>query len=211
MSTCVRENTAQHYLGQWGGFGTVNNDEEVIFAVFATTPVNGSKLDHTAFEPKQLKRNNLSLARGQFTSRRTFFNKVVTPQKGALTGISVADVSILRQMRADIKLGAETKNVRSICVLDCVERSDFDGHAAVGYCEDIDAALAGVSLPSREKMLKTIRRKIGLDLASAFSDVTHHSSKSWPSSIEVLRSRLWSLCRVLKAELRSIVPTGVRS
>jgi hypothetical protein len=211
MSNCIKEATTQHYLGLWGGFGPVSNAEDVVIAVFRDHAHAGNTFGTEVFERKQLKRNNLSLGRNKCTTKRTFVSRVVTPgesQKGPLVGIRKASVSRLRQMRADIVTRAGTTTVRSICILDSVQRPDFCGHATAGYCEDIAAVVdkedSGLSHRQRDNLLKTIREKIELDLQQEFSDIGTLDAGSWaPTAFIVMKYHLNSVCRGLKARFNT--------
>jgi hypothetical protein len=196
MTDCVEERRTQHYRGAWFGFGPVQDDERIIFAVFDTTKVNDCRLTAKSFDNKQLSANNESIVRSSFVARAVFDQMVVErgkPEKGNLVGIAWADVSNVRQLKAEFNLGRPTTiNVRAFCVLDRVERGDFDGHAAMGYAETPN----GVS----EGQLGKVRPFIRMDLANTFSQIVDPASHQWPSRLEVFRRRVASIIRAFRAK-----------
>lgn len=150
------------------GFGPVRPEEAVLLAVFESTkrdPITQRILPE-AFTPKRLKDYDLSLARRAHTGRPEFDQHVVGP-KIAL-GDQLVDVATARSRRffemtfvcEEIKPPVQG---RAVCLLDIVEPTDHDGHAALGYSED-QSALS-------EKQKKKVRARIHHDLADAFGDL----------------------------------------
>jgi hypothetical protein len=74
--------------------------------------------------------------------------------------------------------------VKGFSVYDRVEFGDFDGHATMGYAENI--AELGISSPKHHSKL---REKLGLDLAEAFSDIVSLDAVSWRCRLQILIAR----------------------
>jgi hypothetical protein len=192
MVECAEEIQSQHHRAPWFGFGTVGNNERVVFAIFEKTPRAGSALSESSFENNKLKKNNQSLARGWFVTRSLFDRKIVRREvsnNGALIGIAWAEVSKLREIQADVKLNARTVKVRALCILDRVEKDDCDGHAAMGYEE---TGALNLSLAQ----LGTVRKKIRYDLANTFSKIAEADNFAWPRYWDVFVGRIRSILRV---------------
>jgi hypothetical protein len=197
MTDCIEERESKHYRAPWFGFGIVRDNERVVFAVFDRTPLSGSALKENSFDGNKLKKNNQSLARDLFVTKRIFDRKIVRRDEsnnGAFLGIVWASVSKIREIRADVKLNAGTVKVRAICVLDRVEAGDCDGHATMGY-EETEAL--GLS----KEQLGKVRKRIRYDLANAFSNVTDAKEFLWPGAWNILLVR----CEVIKGIFREKV------
>jgi len=172
---CERETTTQHHGGPAGSFGPVQNDEQIVFAVFDDIERDGLELQANSFDNNDLKRTQLSLARGRHTARATFDQHVVRPgtnPRGALVGVAKVLVDEVRKILATIRLNSGTESVRAFCVLDLVEPGDYDGHCTVGYGERTSANLS-------QKQINEVRAKARLDLADAFSPIMSPDGVAW--------------------------------
>ena len=170
MSDCIEEQQTRHFRGRWYGFGPVQDYEELIFAVFEQTIRNGDRLDAACF--KQLADCSQSVTRARFVTQGAFDRNVVHPgvkTKGQFVGMAVAHTSSLRRLRADITVKHRTKSVRSICIIDRVDKGDYDGHATMGYAEQIEAL--GQTLKGKKRMA------IRLDLVNEFSNISACESR----------------------------------
>lgn len=191
---CADELLTKHYRGRWFGFGPVRNCERVVYAVFEKTLRNGNYLIENSFENNKLKKNAQSLGRASFVTKRQFEQKIVrrdASSNGPLVGITGADVSQLRALRADVKLNAGTKNVRAICVIDRVEQGDCAGHATMGYEWTGELNLS-------QAQVATIKQKIRYDLAAVFSPIVEPSGERWPRYCNLLFGRVISIARVFR-------------
>jgi hypothetical protein len=188
MSECVEEQQTRHYRGRWHGFGPVQDDEQLIFAVFDRTARNDDSLMPECF--KQLSGSSESVGRARYVTRQVFDSKIAQPgmqAKGALIGIAIANTRSIRGLRTDITINHRTASYRSICVTDHVEAGDYDGHATMGYAEPIEAL--GQTLKGKKRMA------VRMDLANQFSKIKVVQSHSWPARVAVLGGRLLSIVR----------------
>lgn len=193
MSDCVEEQHTQHYRGIWFGFGRVRNKERVLLAVFEKTPKSGSSLIANSFTGADLANHNESLARKAFITKSVFDSEVAQRgrvQKGELVGVSIANVSKLRELRADVVIQHQTKSVRAFCVIDRVELGDFDAHSAVGYERGMAANIG-------QGQLGKVRQKIRMDLANTFSEIVDPNSFHWPQPWSILLGRIAAILRAL--------------
>ena len=159
---CAAEKETQHHLGAAHGYGPVQSEEHVIFAVFEETPREGNRLRPTAFPARQLRRDEFSLARLDHLTRRDFEQRVVAPlseEHGPLVGIARAQVGALR----DLHYLFEDKLSRAVCVTDTVTAEDHDSHAALGYSESQEVL--------SDKQKQKIRATIHADLTDTFGDL----------------------------------------
>jgi hypothetical protein len=166
MPECAEETTTQHHLGAGHGFGPVQNDEYVYFAVFDQTQRDGSLLSADSFDNKQLKKDGLSVSRASHITLAVFNDDVVragSNPKGALVGISRALTGAIRSLTSRIQLNSSDVSVRSFCVLDSVQPGDYDAHATLNYGE----FPPGVS----EGKIGAIRSRARMDLADVFSSI----------------------------------------
>lgn len=194
MTDCPAEKQTQHYKGKWHGFGPVSSCETVIFAVFDTTKRNGSKLAANSFRSDSLVKNAQSLGRAPYLTRVCFDREIVESgetEKGTLVGVAHAKVDVLRKLRAEIPTNSGRKRVRALCILDRVDKGDFDGHATAGYAE----------VTERENLsqnnLGKVRAAIRMDVANVFSDITSPDQHRWPWQIEIVAKRIVSIMRVV--------------
>lgn len=188
---CEPESTTQHFRGRWHGFGTVQDHENLFYAIFESTETANGRLCADSFRNKNLIRSIESIGRSSFVTRAVFDDRISSPTKGKATGISVTVGSSLRALKADIPPGdPAAAKVRSICVLDRVQGGDFEGHATLGYSELINGNLS-------DKQLGKVRATIRMDLANAFSEARSPAQHDWPRSMEVMMRRLRSIARVL--------------
>src|SRR5258708_4424371 len=100
------EKSSQHYRGAFAGFGPVRESEVIYLAIFDNMPRNGNQPSEQSFDQKNLKVGKLSVARGAYVTRRVFETEVVgrgVPTKGPFVGVSTAQVSKIRAIRADVK------------------------------------------------------------------------------------------------------------
>jgi hypothetical protein len=195
MTDCPAEMQTQHYKGKWYGFGPLSNCETVIFAVFDTTKRNGSKLDANSFCNRSLTKNTQSLARASFLTRVCFDREIVESgkeEKGALVGVAHAKVDALRKLPAEIPTNSGRKRVRAVCILDRVDKGDFDGHATAGYAEVIERE------DLSQKNVGKVRAAIRMDVANLFSDITSADQHRWPWQIEIVAKRIISIMRVVR-------------
>src|SRR4051794_8915720 len=121
MPECAEETTTQHHLGAGNGFGPVQNDEYVYFAVFDLSKRDGNSLSADSFDNKQLKKEGLSVSRASHITLEVFNNEVVKPDsnpKGALVGITRAQTGAIRSLTSRIQLNSAEVRVRAFCVLD---------------------------------------------------------------------------------------------
>jgi len=119
-----------------------------------------------AFTPKRLTRYDLSLARRTHTGRPEFDKHVVGPkvaQGDELVGVATAPSRRLFEMTFVCEDIRPPVQGRAVCLLDIVEPTDHDGHAALGYSEDQNVL--------NEKQKKKVRARIHHDLADAFGDL----------------------------------------
>jgi hypothetical protein len=172
MADCEKEQSTCHYRGKDFGFGPVRNDEDVLFAVFEDTALNGNRLDKDAFTTN-LNDSSQSVARTAYVSKADF-DQYIAP--GGARGISVANVARIRSLVAELALNSTKITIRSICVLDKVEAGDCDGHATLGYCEALTAH--GISPGQLGKR----RVAIKADLANVFSEVVAIDVHPWPTA-----------------------------
>jgi hypothetical protein len=196
MNECVEEQQTQHYRGKWHGFGPVKDGETLILAVFERTRRQGSKITAETFT--NLKGHSESTARRSFVTRSDFVLGIVQPgesTKGSIVGIATARVSDIRALRADIIVGHATVKVRSLCVIDKVERGDIDGHATIGYAE-----MKGVS----QAQIGRVRANIRMDLANEFSEIgSSLQGNQWASRPEVALKRVGAIIRAFCQQLRA--------
>lgn len=204
MSHCPGEQRSQHWLGRFGGFGPVNNQEEVLFAVFETTIRKNDRLTDASFT-KSLVKLDQSIARCAYTTRQAFANKVVRrgeqSGKGSFEGVSLAGVERIRELRADIRLNAETRKVRSLCVLDKVGFGELTAHATMGYSSALEIGL------SKEQLGK-VRKRIRLDLADVFSEISSTTTRAWPGGWSVFFRRIGYVARALRLKQRRTAQAG---
>jgi hypothetical protein len=194
MTDCTGEGCTRHYRGRWFGFGPIQDDETVIYAVFDNTPISSKRLIENSFENNKLKKNNQSLARASFVTKSQFDKKIVrrdATSKGPLVGVAVAGVADIRALRADVKLNAGTRSFQAIYVLDRVERGDCAGHGTMGYEWTGDLTIS-------QTQLATIRKKIRYDLANVFSPIADATARQWPPYFRVLSGRIASIRRVVR-------------
>jgi hypothetical protein len=168
MGECEKEKETQHHLGIGSGFGPVQDEEVLLFAVFKTTPIDAvtGRLWKQSFPTKDLVRAEVSVARSHYTSRQEFEERVVGPainQRGCLIGIAQAVASSIRSINISLPAVRSAASQQAFCVLDKVSPYDFDGHAAIEYSEVQD------QLTSKQKA--TIRERIRADLADVFGRV----------------------------------------
>jgi hypothetical protein len=176
MPECAEEATTQHNLGAGHGFGPVQDDEYVYFAVFDQTKRDGNLLSADSFDNKQLKKGGLSVSRGAHITLEIFNGEVVragSNPKGDLVGISRALTEAVRSLKSRIQLNNDDVSVRSFCVLDSVLPGDYDAHATLNYAE----FPAGVS----EGKIGAIRSKARMDLADVFSSIEAQEKFSFKS------------------------------
>ncbi len=105
VSECAKETTTQHYLGAGNGHGPVRSDEVVLFAVFENVPHDGGRLTPLAFQSKQLRRGEVSLARLAHTARAIFDERVIQALEhrfGKCLGITRGNVSALRAIQFEV-------------------------------------------------------------------------------------------------------------
>jgi len=105
VSECAKETTTQHYLGAGNGHGPVRSDEVVLFAVFENVPHDGGRLTPLAFQSKQLRRGEVSLARLAHTTRAIFDERVIQALEhrfGKCLGITRGNVSALRAIQFEV-------------------------------------------------------------------------------------------------------------
>jgi hypothetical protein len=192
MSFCPGEEETQHFRGRWFGLGVVRDPEQVIYAVFETTPLDGSSITGDSFDHKNLVAKQQSFLRRAFVTRRLFNRNIATSKnKGAFIGVSLADVKV-RDLRADFKVKHETITVRSVCVLDRVDRGDIDGHCTMGYAE---VAQVGPQQLGKKRPL------IRMDLANVFSPVGATANFQWVSNLALLRGYFVNLVRQISSHL----------
>jgi hypothetical protein len=197
MIDCPGERSTQHFRGRWCGFGPVRNYESVVFAVFEGTKRAGAPLAADSFDNNHLKKQAQSLTRKTFVTKPVFRRTIARGTQ--LHGIAFANVSSMRALVADVKLNARDASVRSLCVLDRVEKGDCDGHATTGYCE------SHTSLGMSQSQLNKVRQRIRLDLADTFSDIKEITAHGWPSAFGIFRARVASIARTLRCILRNFI------
>lgn len=166
MPECAEETTTQHHLGAGHGFGPVQHDEYVYFAVFDQTKCDGNLLSADSFDNKQLKKEGLSVSRASHITLAVFNDEVVksgSNPKGGLIGISRALSGAIRSLTSRIQLNSIEVKVHSFCVLDSVQPGDYDAHATLNYGE----FPPGVS----EGKIGAIRSRARMDLADVFSSI----------------------------------------
>jgi len=158
---CPEEAATQHYLGAGYGFGPVQSSEQVAFAVFETTERDGNRVKATAFQTKQLKRHEVSLARINYMNIVEFESEMrpLLTTQGPLVGIARAQVGKIRALDYNVNGTSE----RAFCVTDKVTALDFNAHAALGYSENQEALTA--------KQKSKIRAALHADLADTFGDL----------------------------------------
>ncbi len=141
-------------------------------------------------------KNSQSVARLGYVTKSLFYRKIADQlTKGALVGVSWANVSNIRALRADVKLNKGVAKVRAICVLDRVDEGDVEGHATMGFAE-------GTTRNVNQGQIGTIRMKIRLDLANAFSSIVPTDSQPWPWAFLMPLKRIASIVRELFALVR---------
>jgi hypothetical protein len=210
MSACPDEKSTRHYLGRWYGFGPVRDGEQVLFAVFDDTGRDGASLASKSFN-KNLNNTTQSVARSVYVSKSVFQRTIVGSR--ALHGVASAHVGRIRDLRADLQTPTGITSVRSICVVDLVERGDCEGHATMGFSE----AVGGVS----PQQLGKVRERIRMDLANTFSRIMPIEAISWPSQLDLWVRRILCVSRVswslivfktsaLMARLRSLRRTNAQ-
>ena len=165
---CAKEQTTQHHLGAAHGHGCIRPMEDLVIAVFDSTPLEagGTRLSPLAFPTKQLSHGEVSLARSLHTSRKDFENHVLSPRRDAgsrVHGVSVASAHMLRSLPATLPGANPPMRMRAVCVLDKVVPGDHDGHAALQYSEEQNDITA--------KQKARLRSLIAADLANVFSPV----------------------------------------
>jgi hypothetical protein len=166
MPECAEETTTQHHLGASQGFGPVQHDEYVYFAVFDQRKRDGNLLSADSFDNNQLKNEGLSVSRASHITVAVFNDEVVKPgsnPKGALVGIAQALTEAIRSIKSRIQLNSSNVSVRSFCVLDSVLPGDYEAHATLKYSE----FPAGVSAGK----VGAIRSRARMDLADVFSSI----------------------------------------
>ena len=201
MTDCIRESTTQHHCGFLRGFGPVADDETVVFAVFENTahdPVDKAVLDG-AFDRQQLHKGEHSIARLPYTTRHVFLNRVVksgVPSKGALIGLVRAQVDVIRDLRFERPDRKGTLE-RAVCVIDSVEKDNFDGHAVLQYAE----AVGGLSEGSKAK----VRKKINLELATIFGEIVTLQDLHWPDWWTVMQRHMWTIGNAIAKALLPLI------
>ena len=166
VSECAKETTTQHYLGAGNGLGPVRSDEVVLFAVFENVPHDGGRLTPLAFQSKQLRRGEVSLARLAHTTRAIFDERVIQALEhrfGKCLGITRANVAALRAIQFEVSGAIPTIRGRAVCVLDKVGQEDYDGHAALEYSETEE----GLTQKQKERY----RPLIHAELADTFGEI----------------------------------------
>jgi hypothetical protein len=181
------EERSLHHRPWFGGFGPVQNPEEVMFAVFDGTPIEGTSLQANSFESKRLKNRAQSLTRTLCVTKTEFSRRIVRARR--LQGVATAPAAHLRALTADINIQGRWKKVPAVCLLDRVDRGEPDGHATMGFTSHTTEDVG-------QKQLKLIRDKIMLDVADVFSPIESSDSHPWPSFLSTLWRRvrwmLWS-------------------
>jgi len=196
MSDCLEEHQTRHYRGRRYGFGPVHDGERILFAVFQSTKRDGFQLVQGSFDNQNLSKNSQSVARLGYVTKSLFYRKIADQlTKGALVGVSWANVSNIRALRADVKLNKGVAKVRAICVLDRVDEGDVEGHATMGFAE-------GTTRNVNQGQIGTISMKIRLDLANAFSSIVPTDSQPWPWAFLMPLKRIASIVRELFALVR---------
>jgi hypothetical protein len=170
-AVCVDEQTTQHY--RRSGYGPVKNEEQVIVAVFDEMDRDDGRLSPTAFKPKELTRDEFSLARVVHITNSEFTSRVVEPQsaiRGSFIGVVRAEVRALRE----IQFSFRSVDYRAVCVTDKVTQYDYDAHAALGYSENQEALV-------KPKDKKIVRATIHADLADRFGNIINLDEVFTPS------------------------------
>jgi len=164
---CVDELRTHHHGGEGAGPGIVRCGEVVILAAFEERRPR-TAVDADDFPKDRLKDTNLSLARREHTTRRTFDEQVIgggTGPKGSFLGAAWVEARVLRELEFIMVSGQlpATTRGRAVCVLDRVDPGDHDGHAALGFSEALEA------LPLKQKSLwRTTTRN---NLVQAFGNI----------------------------------------
>lgn len=167
----------------------MQNGEHVLFAVFADTHRDGDALISKSFT-KNLNNTTQSLARESYITRR-IFNKAIVGTR-VVHGVAIAHVDQIRQLQAELRVNNQPNNVRAMCVTDLVERNDCEGHATMGFSEQVGGV--GVS----EKELGKVRQRIKLDLVDIFSKIAPVETVSWRNGIQVGVSRIACIALVAR-------------
>ena len=136
-----------------------------MLAVFQSTKTESGKLLPTAFKNAHLHGGNVSLSRLRYTTRQTFDAKVVGPKASdPLKGVVTCATSVLRGLLVPLPNATPPAQIRAVCVLDKVEPLDYDGHAALEYCEDQQSI-------TNQQTKALLRAGIAVALVSAFGEI----------------------------------------
>lgn len=135
---CQCEQASCHHGKDEGlGHGPVAAEEVLVLAVFEDDDYDrqGMQLVLRIFRSDRLRHFNMSLARTEFTARKTFEAKVVGSRHAALVGIAKVSAQDLRSLPYIDETAEPPITGRAVCLIDKVEVDDHDGHAAIGWSE----------------------------------------------------------------------------
>lgn len=162
---CPAELVSQHFCSAKSR-GVVEDGETLVFAVLDVSHVGpNGRLTPKAFPSDRLSREEASLARLAFTTKDEFMREVVQPAVGSgklYQGVATVIAGKVRELDFPI-----TENIKaaSLCVIDKVESSDFDGHAVVTYSRHV------TELSENQNRIGRLKQVVRMDLANEFSEL----------------------------------------
>jgi hypothetical protein len=187
------EDRTHHFRGKWFGFGPVQDDEFLVFAVFETTMRSGRRLSARSFDRKKLINAELSIARQALVTKTKFDVAVARrgeAMKGKFVGLATANAGTIRGIFSEDWPKAAPRKIFGFGILDLVEPGDFDGHGTLGF-------LVEATVP-KTRELGALREFLMFDLADKFSDIRPIEECEWGSPASIGIARFATVWRALK-------------
>jgi hypothetical protein len=191
------EEITHHFRGKWFGFGPVQNDELLVFAVFEKTATNGRRLNFKSFDRKKLIAAEQSIARQALVTKSVFDIAVARrgeTSKGRFLGISTANAGAIRGIFSENWPESAPKKIFGFGILDLVEEGDFDGHGTLGF-------LVETIVPNKRD-LGALREFLMFDLADKFSEIQSFEECKWGSTVSIGIGRLATVWRAATSHRR---------
>jgi hypothetical protein len=188
------EDTTQHFRGKWFGFGPIQDEESIAFAVFEKTERNGHRLSLKSFDRKKLAGAEQSIARRALVSKTVFDLEVARKgesSKGKFIGLAVVSAGAVRSIFCEDWPLAAPKKIFGFGVLDLVEQGDFDAHGTIGF-------LMEATVP-KTREVGALREFLMFDLADKFSEIRSINDYDWGSVIGTGAARIATVYRALMA------------
>ncbi len=186
------EDTTQHFRGKWFGFGPIQDDEIIAFAVFEKTDTNGQRLSIKSFDRKKLANAEQSIARQALVTKTGFDVQVARKgesSKGKFLGLAVVTAAAVRSIFCEDWPLAAPKKIFGFGMLDLVEQGDFDAHGTIGF-------LTEATVP-KTREVGALREFLMFDLADKFSEIRSINDCEWGSLIHIGAARIATIYRAL--------------